>query len=253
MKVTFLGTGTSVGVPCIACDCPVCRSDDPRNKRLRCSLLIEHQGHAVLVDTTPDLRTQALRYDIRKVDAVIFTHGHADHLHGLDDVRIYCFLQGTPLPCYGDRATLERIERVFEYAFNPSYQRGVPQLDLHLIEGPFELCGLHIEPVTVYHGKMPVLAFRIGPFAYATDCNAIPDESLAQLQDLDILVLDALRFREHPTHFSVDQAVAVIRQLAPGRAFLTHIAHDLDHGATSAALSANIELACDGLVLEVDY
>ena len=252
MKVTFLGTGTSVGVPRIACDCAVCRSDDPRNKRLRCSILVERGGGAVLVDTTPDLRAQALRHDIRRLDAVLFTHAHADHLHGLDDVRIYCIQRGEPLPCYGNQATLDRITRVFDYAFNSPYKHALPQLDLRLIDGPFELFGLNVEPVTVYHGQMPVLGFRFGGFAYLTDCNAVPEESMAQLQDLDVLVLDALRYREHPTHFSVAQALEVVDALRPTRALLTHMSHDLDHATATGALPHHIDLAYDGQVLVLD-
>ena len=174
MRVTFLGTGTSVGVPRIACDCPVCTSTQPENKRLRCSILIEHDDRHILVDTSPDLRTQALTYRVDRVDAVLFTHGHADHLHGLDDVRIYCFQRDEPLPCYGDAATLDRIRRVFDYAFDSPYRHALPQLELHEITGSFELFGLTIAPVTVFHGKMPVLGFRIGDFAYVTDCNQVP-------------------------------------------------------------------------------
>jgi len=250
MKITFLGTGTSVGIPRIACDCAVCRSDDPKNERLRCSLLIENGGQNILIDTTPDLRTQALRHDIRKVDAVLFTHGHADHLHGLDDVRCYCIERDAPLPCYADQLTTERITHVFDYAFktgNPSF---VPQLSLHPIDGPFALCGLEIEPLTVFHGRMPVLTFRLGDFAYATDCNSIPPESMSRLEGLDTLVLDALRDREHPTHFSVDQALRVVEQLRPRRALFTHIAHELDHRTVCAQLPENVELAYDGQVLE---
>ncbi len=253
MKITILGSGTSVGVPRIACDCPVCLSDDPRNKRLRCSILVEHQDHAILVDTTPDLRTQALHYNIDKVDSVLFTHGHADHLHGLDDVRIYCFQRNTPLPCYGDEFTLERIRRVFDYAFDSPYKHALPQLDLHLIEKRFELFGLEIEPVTVYHGKMPVFGFRFGPFAYVTDCSSIPAESMAKLRDLDVLILDALRYKEHPTHFNVDQALGAIKDLQPERAYLTHIAHELDHHTTNTALPPHVELAYDGLVLNFTF
>ncbi len=253
MKVTLLGTGTSVGVPRIACDCPVCRSPDPRNKRLRCSILVECGGGTILVDTAPDLRAQALRHDIRRVDAVLFTHGHADHLHGLDDLRCFCFERQAPIPCYGDQATLERIGRIFDYAFAPPYQNhkeALPRISLHRIEGNFELCGRTVEPLTVYHGRMPVLGFRFGTFAYVTDCNYIPPESLGRLRHLEMLVLDALRHREHPTHFTVDQALAIIAQVQPQRAFLTHIAHDLDHSATNAALPPGVELGYDGLVLE---
>lgn len=253
MKVTLLGTGTSTGVPRIACDCPVCQSPDPRNKRLRCSILVECEEGTLLVDTAPDLRAQALRYDIRKVDAVLFTHGHADHLYGLDDLRCFCFGRQTPIPCYADQLTLDRISRVFDYAFDAAYKNyreALPQISLHLIEGGFELCGRPIEPLTVYHGRLPVLGFRFGPFAYVTDCNSIPPESLGKLRGLEVLVLDALRYREHPTHFNVDQALAIAAELRPRQTFLTHIAHDLDHAATNAALPPGVELGYDGLVLK---
>ena len=248
--VTVLGSGTSVGVPRIACSCPVCTSTDPRNKRLRCSILVEHDGRAVLVDTTPDLRTQALRGDIRMIDAVLFTHAHADHLHGLDDVRCYCFEREGPVPCYADEITLGRIRTVFDYAFDSPYASALPQLDLHLIDGDLELIGLRIEPLTVYHGKLPVLAFRIGSFAYVTDCSSIPAEAMEQLSGVDTLILDALRHKEHPTHFSVDEALAVVAQLAPNQTYFTHIAHDLDHETTNASLPDRVELAYDGLVID---
>ena len=251
MRITFLGTGTSVGVPRIACDCPVCSSTQPENKRLRCSILIEYGNRHILVDTSPDLRTQALTYRVDRVDAVLFTHGHADHLHGLDDVRIYCFQRDDPLPCYGDAATLDRIRRVFDYAFDSPYRHALPQLELHEITGSFELFGLTIEPVTVFHGKMPVLGFRIGDFAYVTDCNQVPDAARAQIGDLEVLALDALRHHQHPTHFTVAEALEVIESVAPHRALLTHIGHELEHHATNAALPAHVRLAYDGQVLEL--
>ena len=249
-RVTVLGSGTSVGVPRIACDCPVCASMDPRNKRLRCSILIEHDGHNLIVDTTPDLRTQALRADIRMVDAVLFTHSHADHLHGLDDVRCYCFEREGPVPCYGDELTLERIRTVFDYAFDSPYASALPQLDLHLIDGNLELFDLTIEPLTVYHGRLPVLAFRVGSFAYVTDCSSVPAESMERLSGLDVLILDALRHKEHPTHFSLSEALDLVTELAPKHTYLTHIAHDLDHTSTNADLPSNVELAYDGLGFE---
>ena len=250
--MTLLGTGTSVGVPRIACDCSVCSSSDPHNKRLRCSILIEYADRVVLVDTTPDLRAQALRHDIRKVDAILFTHGHADHLHGLDDIRCYCFEREDPLPCYGDVRTLDRVSRVFDYAFDSPYAYALPNLELFPIEGELELFGLEIDPIVVFHGQMPVLAFLMGRFAYVTDCNSIPPESMTRLMNLDVLILDALRHREHPTHFNVDQAVAIAAELRPGQTYLTHIAHDLDHETTNASLPDRVELAYDGLVLEVN-
>ncbi|MGY8823588.1 MAG: MBL fold metallo-hydrolase [Candidatus Latescibacterota bacterium] len=251
MKITFLGTGTSVGVPRIGCFCPVCTSDDPKNKRLRCALHIEHDGYSILVDTGPDLRTQALAYGLNRVDAVLFTHGHADHLHGLDDVRCYCFDRDSPLPCHADARTIERIERVFDYAFEENAPSTTPQIELVEIDGTFELFGLKIEPLSVYHGRLPVLAFRIGSFAYVTDTNRIPQESMTQLQDLDVLVLDALRHKKHPTHFNVEQALEVVEELKPKRTYFTHMAHDLEHHATNAALPNHVQLAYDGLELEI--
>ena len=251
MRVTFLGTGTSVGVPRIRCECRVCTSTDPRNKRLRCSIVIDHLGHSILVDTPPDLRTQALRHDLRRVDAVLFTHAHADHLHGLDDVRSYCFGRDEPIPVYADRPTLDRITRVFDYAFDSAWAQAVPRLSLNPIEGDLELFGLQVRPVTVLHGRLPVLAYRVGRFAYVTDCKTIPDEAMSQLRGLDVLVLGALRYKEHPTHLTVDEALEVIDELSPRHTYLTHIAHDLDHEATNDFLPEGVELAYDGLILEV--
>jgi phosphoribosyl 1,2-cyclic phosphate phosphodiesterase len=251
MRVTFLGTGTSVGVPRIACKCPVCLSDDPKNKRLRCSILLEYGGRVVLVDTGPDLRTQALRYAIDRVDAVLITHGHADHLHGLDDIRAYCFSMEDPMPCYADERTMERINLVFGYAFDSPYKHALPQLDLRLIDGPFELFGIEIEPVEVLHGRLPVLGFRVGSFAYVTDCSQITDASMMQLEGLDTLVLDALRHKEHATHFTVEQALAVVKRLQPRMTYFTHMAHDLEHEASNRTLPSHAQLAYDGLVLEL--
>lgn len=251
MKITFLGTGTSVGVPRVACDCPVCTSTDRRNKRMRCAILVEHFGHNILVDTPPDLRTQALRNDIRSVDAVLLTHGHADHLHGLDDVRSWCFARDEPIPVHGDRATLDRVERVFDYAFDSAWAQAVPRLSLHVIEGDLELLGLQVRPVPVIHGRLPVLGFRFGRFAYVTDCSEIPDASRDLLRGLDVLVLGALRHKEHPTHFTIDQALEVVDDLQPRHTYFTHIAHDLDHEQTNDYLPDDVELAWDGLVIDV--
>ena len=250
MQVTFLGTGTSVGVPRIGCDCTVCISDNPRNNRLRCAILIVHEDRNILVDTPPDYRTQALLYDIRRLDAVVFTHAHADHLHGLDDVRTYCLNRDEGLPCYADLITVERIKRVFDYALNSPWPR-VPKLNLHTIDGPSELFGLPVQPLTVMHGKLPVQAFRIGTFAYVTDCSVIPDDTMAALEGVDTLVLDALRHREHPTHLNVEQALEVVESLKPRQTYLTHIAHDLEHEATNASLPDGVELAYDGLTLNL--
>jgi phosphoribosyl 1,2-cyclic phosphate phosphodiesterase len=254
MQVTFLGTGTSHGVPMIGCRCETCHSADPRDRRLRPSIYVEVDGGpAVLVDAGTDLRQQALTYGVSRVDAILFTHSHADHIMGLDEVRRFNVVQGGPIPAYADPQTAASVRRTFHYIFDPPAQPGggVPQIELRTIEGPFELAGLEVVPVRLFHGRLPVLGFRFGSFAYLTDCNRIPDESWPLLQDLDVLVLDALRHRPHPTHFSVAEAVAVVDRLSPGRALFTHICHDLPHAATNAALPAGIELAHDGLRLAI--
>jgi phosphoribosyl 1,2-cyclic phosphate phosphodiesterase len=252
MKVLFLGTGTSHGVPMIGCDCDVCRSTDPRDARLRPSIYLElDDGTRVLVDTTPDLRQQALRHDLRKIDVVLYTHSHADHILGLDEVRRYNHMTRAPVPLYGDAATLADLRRMFSYVFDPRAQKGggVPDLRLSTIVGPFCLGRTEIRPLTVLHGGRPVLGFRIGGFAYLTDCNEIPDETMAELQGLDVLVLDALRRKRHPTHFSLDEAVAVVQRLRPAQALFTHCCHDLGHAQTCASLPEGISLAYDGLRL----
>lgn len=218
---------------------------------MRCSILIEYFDHHILVDTPPDLRTQALRNDIRSVDAVLFTHGHADHLHGLDDVRSWCFNRDEPIPVYGDRPTLDRITRVFDYAFDSAWAQAVPRLSLHRIEEDLELFGLSVKPIPILHGRLPVLGFRFGPFAYVTDCSEIPETSRNALRGLDVLVLGALRYREHPTHFTIDQALEVVEDLQPRHTYFTHMAHDLDHEQTNDYLPDNVELAWDGLVIEL--
>jgi phosphoribosyl 1,2-cyclic phosphate phosphodiesterase len=255
VRVLFLGTGTSHGVPMIGCDCDVCRSPDPRDQRSRTSIVVDFDdGFRVLVDTTPDLRAQALRHDVRRVDAILFTHAHADHVMGLDDVRRYNALSRLPMPVYSDAPTLESLRRTFSYIFASDAPRGggVPDLRLWPIGGPFSLGRQDVVPVPLKHGRWNVLGFRFGRFAYLTDCNRIPEASLALLDGLDCLVLDALRHRPHPTHFNVQQAVATARQIGARRTFFTHIAHDLGHEATSAALPAGMALAHDGLVLDVD-
>jgi len=254
MRVTFLGTGTSHGVPMIGCRCETCRSEDPHDRRLRPSIYVEvHDGPAVLVDTSTDLRQQALTYDVARVDAILFTHSHADHIMGLDEVRRFNVVQGGSIPAFADTETANGVRRTFHYIFDGPPQKGggVPQIDLHAIDGPFDVAGFEVVPVKLFHGRLPVLGFRFGPFAYLTDCNRIPDESWPLLQNLDVLVLDALRHRPHPTHFSVAEALEVVEKLAPRRALFTHICHDLPHATTNAALPAGVELAHDGLVLHV--
>jgi phosphoribosyl 1,2-cyclic phosphate phosphodiesterase len=254
VNVTFLGTGTSHGVPMIGCDCATCRSSDPRDRRLRPSIYVRTSGGtSILVDAGPDLRTQALAHDIRRVDAVLFTHGHADHILGVDEIRRFNALQQRPMRCYGDRTTLAEIRQMFAYVFNPATPKGggVPDLELVEIDGPFSIDAQRIVPVPLLHGRRPILGFRLDGFAYLTDCSAIPEESWRLLEGVDVLVLDALRERPHPTHFTVDEAVEAARRIAPRRAYFTHMCHDLPHAATCARLPDGIELAYDGLVLGI--
>jgi phosphoribosyl 1,2-cyclic phosphate phosphodiesterase len=238
----------------IGCDCVVCKSSDPRDRRWRTSIALELDGgFRVLVDTTPDLRSQALRHDLRKIDAILFTHAHADHVMGLDDVRRYNAMTGQAMPIYGDGPTLDSLRQTFSYIFAPDAPRGggVPDLRLWRIAGPFSLGRQEVIPVPVKHGPWDVLGFRLGRFAYLTDCNRVPDASLALLDGLECLVLDALRHRPHPTHFNLSQAVEMAKRIGAKRTFFTHIAHDLGHEATSATLPAGMALAHDGLVLDV--
>jgi phosphoribosyl 1,2-cyclic phosphate phosphodiesterase len=208
----------------------------------------------VLVDTATDLRQQALTYGVVRVDAILFTHSHADHIMGLDEVRRFNVLQRSAVPAFADARTAADLRRTFHYIFDPPAQKGggVPQIDLHTIEGPFEIAGLHVVPVPIFHGERPILGFRFGSFAYLTDCNRIPDQSWPLLSGLDVLVLDALRHRPHPTHFSLTEALAVVDRVKPRQAYFTHICHDLPHATTNAALPAGVELAYDGLRLQID-
>ena len=255
MDVTFLGTGTSAGVPVIACDCATCRSTDERDKRWRPSLrLVLDDGTTILVDASPDLRAQALRFGLTRVDLILLTHSHADHVLGLDDVRIFNFRQRAPIPCLGTPRTLAQIRSMFAYVFDPATPKGggLPQLELFDLVGPFSTSNVTVVPVPVMHGTLPVLGFRIGPFAYLTDCNAIPEESWSLLQGLDVLVLDALRHKPHPTHFTVSQAVEVAQRIGAKRTLFTHMTHDLPHVETCRQLPGGMELAYDGLTIEVE-
>ena len=251
MKVTLLGTGTSVGVPAVGCDCETCLSDDWRDKRLRTSALVEHNGHNIIIDASTDFRQQALRAGLKQIAAILFTHSHADHCFGLDDARPIMFRHGA-IPVFATETTWQGLRRIYSYVFEPAPYPGVPRIIPHRIEGDFNLLGLEVEPLTVIHGKLPVTAFRMGRFAYVTDCNVIPDEACARLRGLDLLVIDALRFKKHPTHMTLDDALGYIERLRPRRALLTHISHDIKHAETSAHLPENVGIAYDGLTLEVE-
>jgi phosphoribosyl 1,2-cyclic phosphate phosphodiesterase len=253
-RVVFLGTGTSHGVPMIGCSCAVCRSTDPRDKRLRPSIYLDIPSHAkLLVDTGPDLRQQALTHEIARVDAVLFTHSHADHILGLDEVRRFNAIQGGTLPCYANAATWDTLRQAFSYVFDgkPRLGGGVPELEPHEIAGPFTVHGVRVVPVPLWHGRMPVLGFRFGDFAYLTDCNRLDDDAWPLVEGVDTLVIDALRDRPHSTHFSLQESLEVVARIKPRRAYTTHMTHDLGHAETCARLPAGVELAYDGLVLDV--
>lgn len=252
MRVTFLGTGTSHGVPMIGCGCPVCKSTDPRNHRHRCSIYIETDGPRLLVDTPPELRLQLIREDIASADAVLFTHAHADHIFGLDDVRRFNDANGRPLPCYGSEATLATVRKTFEYIFVPTQLGGgKPQLGLIPVDRRFSVGVVDVTVVPVLHGNLPVYGYKIGGLAYVTDCSAIPPESAELLTGLDTLVLGVLRPEPHETHFSLSEGLAVVDQLKPRRAYFTHISHRLEHEHTNDVLPPGVELAYDGLKIEV--
>lgn len=248
LRVTMLGSGTSTGIPVIGCTCKVCRSENPRNKRWRPGLKLEMEERVVLVDTPTDLREQALRFGLPRVDAIVFTHSHADHIFGLDDVRIFNFRQRGPIPCYGSEEALRNIRRAFAYVFEAGQVGGgKPQLDLLPVREPFPLLGRTFIPVPVWHGEMEVFGYRIGAFAYVTDCNLIPESSFRLLAGVETLILDALRHRPHPTHFSVQEAIDVAGRIGARRTILTHMTHEVDH---DDPLPAGVELGYDGLVLD---
>ena len=253
-QITVLGSGTSVGVPTIGCHCAVCTSSDPRDNRLRPSILVSYEGRNVLIDTTPDFRTQALRAKIDHLDAVVFTHSHADHMMGLDDVRPFNFRQQTRIPILAAPDTMAAIQRCFPYIFDGvKRESNVPQLDARTIDGtPFELFGLEFRPVPILHGKQTIYGFRFGAAAYLTDHSDIPAESKEMLRGLDVLFLDALRYKPHPTHSTVDHSVATAAELGAKRTFFTHICHDLSHERAESLLPPGVRLAYDGLELRVE-
>jgi phosphoribosyl 1,2-cyclic phosphate phosphodiesterase len=250
-KMILLGTGTSVGVPALGCGCDVCRSDNPQNRRTRCSAILGLPHGNLLIDTSPDVRQQLLREQIGIVHAVLYTHEHADHVFGLDDLRLMQFYLGGPVPLYCEPPVEDRIRKSYDYAFKPAdglHAGAVPQLVFRRIGlEPFDVLGARVAPIRLRHGRrFDVLGFRFGNVAYCTDVNAIPMESMQQLTGLDVLVLDALRPRGHATHFSLDEAIEVARQLAPRQTYFTHMSHELEHEATNAALPPGMALAYDG-------
>ena len=252
--LTVLGSGTSMGVPTIGCDCAVCHSTDPRDRRTRPSVLVEYDGRVVLIDTTPDFREQAIRENIRHLDAVLYTHTHADHLLGIDDLRPLSFLhKPNRLPLYAHPEAAEFIRNMFKYIFVADYKfGGLPLVEMKPIEGPLELFGATFTPITLIHGEAEIYGFRFGSAAYLTDHSDIPESSLRQLEGLDVLFLDALRYKPHPTHSTVAHSLQTVERLKPRRAFFTHICHDLPHEATNSSLPDNVRLCYDGMKLEFE-
>ena len=256
MKLLFLGTGTSLGVPMIGCECPVCLSSDPRNKRRRSSVYISAGETRLAIDTSPDFREQALTYGLRRVDAVLFTHAHADHILGLDDIRRFNTLQEAVIPVYGVSETMEEVRRIFAYIGRP-HQPGLyrPLLDFRTVEGPFQAGEVEVVPLDVEHGTERTVGFlltwhgrRIG---YFPDCHHMPEKTLQALRGVDLMVLDTLRYRPHPTHLSVSESVDLLRRIGAPHSYLMHLCHDLDHARLETELPAGIAVAFDGLVVRV--
>lgn len=247
LEITILGSGTSTGIPVVGCRCAVCRSSDPRNHRTRCSALIGYGQYNILIDTATDLRQQALREDICHIDAVLYTHSHADHMHGIDDLRGFNLRSKDPIPLYGSPRTLERVRDNFSYIFADVEKPGyVPRLTLCPIESGFPLFGLEIIPIPLNHGGMQAFGYRCGPFAYLTDCNGIPETSLPLLKGLQILVLDGLRFKPHNTHFNIPQAIQMAQTIGARQTILTHLSHEVDHPKHAPQLPEGIDFAYDG-------
>lgn len=251
MKITILGCGTSTGVPMVGCDCPVCTSHDRRDRRSRASLLICYNDRTVLVDTSTDLREQALRQHIRRIDAVLFSHAHADHVNGIDDLRGFHFIHREIIPCFASRETLETLQNGFSYIFNEHDDSGYkPLLAAHEISAPFELFGQTIIPIPLLHGKTSSLGYRIGNFAYLTDCSAIPESSQHLLQGVELVVIDGLRWTEHPHHFNITGAIAAAGQIKAAHTILTHLTHQIAY-SEGVKLPPGVEFAYDGMEFDL--
>ena len=255
MKVIVLGCGTSTGVPVIGCQCHICSTDHPRNRRLRASVWMTWNEKGILVDTSTDLRFQAIRNGIPRVDAVLFTHSHADHIHGIDELRSFNALQKSQIPCFGSSATLDYLRQSFAYIFDP-IDNGltyIPRLTLEKIQGPFKLFEKDIVPLEASHGPMgPVLGFRVGRFAYLTDVASVPGETLELMRGLDVLILDALRSAYHPSHLTIEDATKMALEIGAKRTFFTHMSHDVDYDVVNPTLPKGVELAYDGLCIQLD-
>jgi phosphoribosyl 1,2-cyclic phosphate phosphodiesterase len=254
MRITVLGSGTSSGVPTIGCKCATCRSTDPRDNRLRTSLWIEEEDTSIVIDTSSDFRFQCLQAGIERLDAVVYTHHHFDHIAGFDDLRAFNFTQRTPMPIYLMQETLSHMERIFSYAFTPVADSGSsrPLIETNILDDePFTIGAIELIPLPLRHGHIRVNGYRIGDFAYCTDCNQIDDLATQRLEGTRVLILDALRHTQHPTHFTVDEAIVMARRIGAEQTYLTHIAHDLLHATDDARLPPGINLAYDGLQITI--
>lgn len=253
MDILFLGTGTSHGIPVIGCACSTCTSGNEKNKRLRSSVLVTKDDKHILIDTSIDFRQQSLRYDIRRVDAVLFTHHHVDHIFGLDDTRVFNKMYKKKIPCYAGNETIQKLKHIFSYIFDyPDIPGGIPMLEFTAVdEQPFDVLGISVTPIEIIHGTMPINAYRIGNVIYATDCSFIPEHSMTKFKNADVLILDCLRIRKHPTHFNLEQALEVTKKIGAKQTYFTHMSHEIEHEAVTKSLPANVALAYDGLKITV--
>ena len=253
MKVIILGCATSTGVPIIGCDCPVCTSENLKNKRTRCSVFIQTGGKNILIDTSPDLRLQAFAHNITKIDVVLYTHSHADHTHGIDELRTYNFINKMKIECYGSPQTVSNIKENFKYIFDGSYSAGgKPKLELTAVTEDFDINSIRIIPIEINHADWLIFGYRIGKMEYLTDCSGIPDVSLEKLKGLDLLIIDALRYKPHPAHLSVDQAVEVINRIGPRLAVFTHMGHEIEYNSLLQQLPEGVMPGYDGMYFELD-
>jgi len=252
LLIKFLGTGTSHGIPVVGCNCKTCTSNNPKNSRMRSSIFIEVNNTDILIDTSPEARLQMLANDITNIDLVLFTHAHADHIMGFDDIRVINWLTGESVPCYGNKETMDKIKNIFDYIFDP-YQigGGIPQVTLNPIKSKFEFNNISIIPLKVKHGELDVLGYKIKNMAYITDCSYIPDSTFKKLKNIDLLIIDALRLKEHPTHMNLEEAIEVVKKINPKKAYFTHISHEMEHEYTNKKLPVNLELAYDKLVVKL--
>lgn len=253
MKITFLGTGTSQGVPVIACNCIICQSEDRRDKRLRTSLLVEAEDQNIVIDAGPDFRQQMLRAEVKQLDSILLTHEHKDHIGGMDDVRAFNYINKKPIDIYSDERVQRAVMREYPYVFSEHKYPGVPQMNLITIDDkPFQIGNLHIIPVKVHHYRLPVYGFRINDFAYITDANYISEENKGKLTGVKYMVINALRKEKHLSHFNLSEALDLINEISPRKGYITHISHQMGlHGEVSQELPANVELAYDGLVVDI--